>query len=531
MNATIRVTGFAIAAIVGGCSVGPNYHAPQMDMPSKFGAATTQPAASYSAALPSTSPAASQSVSRPTQLELSRWWESLNDPELNSLIKRSIVANPDLHIAVNRLQEARENLAVFVGDSLPYVEASAGAGVGSGTNSTKGRVSAPLNAATNTGGYKEITQVLGFDAAWEVDLFGQLRREVEAQKADSLAALDFRNQVLVTLTGDVAVAYIEVRTLQARVEINKQAIDVQRNTADFARGRFQQGFVSELDADLAERELYAFESTLAPLEAQLAAAKRAVAVLLGEFPEDLGKELDQTAPLPQPPAELPTGLPAELLRRRPDVRLAEYQLIAANAQIGVATANLYPQVFLTAGGGWQGQGLGRTPLLWNGIWSVGPAVRWALFDFGTLDAAVKIEDFHTREVLWNYRKSVIVAVQEVDNALQSYDAERMRLSELEQALTAAQRALTVANGRYKRGIIDFLNVLDAQRQLFALQDQYALSEDQTVTQFIAVCKALGGGWEGSAPPPPPAAPRPAIIAAGADALSLSHRPVEGSSYP
>jgi NodT family efflux transporter outer membrane factor (OMF) lipoprotein len=286
-----------------------------------------------------------------------------------------------------------------------------------------------------------------------------------------------------------------------------------------------------LDADLAERELYAFESTLAPLEAQLAAAKRAVAVLLGEFPEDLGKELDQTAPLPQPPAELPTGLPAELLRRRPDVRLAEYQLIAANAQIGVATANLYPQVFLTAGGGWQGQGLGRTPLLWNGIWSVGPAVRWALFDFGTLDAAVKIEDFHTREVLWNYRKSVIVAVQEVDNALQSYDAERMRLSELEQALTAAQRALTVANGRYKRGIIDFLNVLDAQRQLFALQDQYALSEDQTVTQFIAVCKALGGGWEGSAPPPPPAAPRPAIIAAGADALSLSHRPVEGSSYP
>jgi len=509
MSACSRIIGLSFAAVLAGCTVGPNYRAPRLNMPVEFSAATTQPA-TYPTTLPT--------VASSPPFELAHWWESLNDPELDSLIGRAIVANPDLQIAVNRLQEAREILAVDTGQSLPDAEASVGAGIGSGTNSTKGRVSAPLNAATNTGGYKEITQVLGFDAAWEVDLFGQVRRQVEAAQADARAAADFRNQALVTLTGDVAAAYFDVRTLQARVQITKQAIEVQRNTADYARGRFQQGFVSELDADLAERELHSFESTLPPLESQLGAAKRAVAVLLGEFPEEIGNELDSSQAMPQPPAELPTGLPAELLRRRPDVRLAEQQLIAANAQIGVATANLYPQIFLTAGGGWQGQGLGRTPILWNGIWSVGPAVRWALFDFGTIDAAVNIEDYHTREMLWNYRKSVIAAVEEVDNALQNYDAERARLSELSQAVVVAQRALTVAKGRYERGIIDFLNVLDAQRQLFALQDQYALSQEQTVTQFIAVCKALGGGWEGSPLPPSPPIPRPAIIAAAADAM-------------
>jgi outer membrane protein TolC len=208
------------------------------------------------------------------------------------------------------------------------------------------------------------------------------------------------------------------------------------------------------------------------------------------------------------------------------VRFAEDELIAANAQLGVATSALYPQVFLTGGAGWQGQGLGRTPVRWDDIWSVGPAVRWALFDFGTIDAAINVENFHTREMLWNYRKTVITAVGEVDGALQNYDAQRTRLSDLAGALDAAERSLTLANGRYERGIIDFLNVLDARRQLFILKDQYALSEDETVTQFIAVCKALGGGWEGYAPPPNPRAPRPAIVAAVADVLAPSNRPMD-----
>jgi NodT family efflux transporter outer membrane factor (OMF) lipoprotein len=495
-----------LAAFVGGCEVGPNYHSPQLNLP-----------AGYSSARPPAPPRLGP-PSPEQPVELAAWWQALHDPELNKLIDRAVAANPDLHIAKDRLQEAREAEAVVTGDSLPAAEFSLGAGGGSGTNVTKGRVSQPLNAGTNTTGYKEITQVLGFDAAWEVDLFGQLRRESEAVQSDSRAAFDLHSQVLITLLGDVARGYLDVRTLQARVEIARQNIAAEESLVNYSTVRFQRGLANELDAALAERELAAAQSVLQPLQAQLAASKRAVAVLIGEFPEDLGDELDKPAAIPDAPVELPTGLPAELLRRRPDVLEAENQMIGANARIGVATANLYPQIFLTAGYGWQGQGLGRSPVKWNDVWSIGPAVRWALFDFGTLDAAIQTSNFQTREALWNYRKTVINAVREVDDALQNYDAERDRLASLSRALVSAQRAYTLAQQRYDRGIIDFLNVLDAQRQLFTLQDELAQSQEETATQFVALCKALGGGWEGFAPPPPPPPLRPAILAVADDAL-------------
>jgi NodT family efflux transporter outer membrane factor (OMF) lipoprotein len=488
-----------VATLLGGCTVGPNYHQPQTVVPTSFVQSTTQPAVA--------------------SIDLAEWWQALHDTELDSLLQRATAANFDLAIAVERLQEARATQSMVVGDSLPDVEASVAAGRGSGTNSTKGRISAPLNAASNTTGLREITQILGFDAAWELDLFGHLRRQVEAAKADTAAAADYRDQVLVTLLADVARNYYEVRTLQLRLDIARQAIDVQQRSADLARIKYERGMVNQLDEVLAERELARVQATLAPLQADLAAAQRRVAVLLGMFPEELRDELNRTAPLPTPPVEIAAGLPGEMLRRRPDVRQAESQLIAANAQIGVATANLYPQILLTAGLGYQGQGLGRTPVSWDSIWSVGPAVRWPLLDFGSVDAAIQAQDYQTRALAINYRKTVVLAMEEVDNGLSGYDAQRSRLADLSRAVTAAQLAVSLATQRYDRGLTDFLNVLDAQRQLYDLQDQYALSEDQTVTQFISVCKALGGGWEGCPLPSPPRAPRPAIIAAGADALS------------
>jgi NodT family efflux transporter outer membrane factor (OMF) lipoprotein len=505
-----------IAVAITGCTVGPDYHSPKMKLPQSFTVApTTQPTTAIATTQPAQQP-----------VDLSRWWESLNDPQLNSLIDRAIAANLDLRIAVNRLQEAREIEAVTTGESLPDAEFSAGAGRGTGTNSTKGRVSPPLNAATNTTGLHEITQVLGFDASWEVDLFGQLRRQAQAVAADTQAAAEFRNQVLVTLIADVARNYIDMRSLQVRVDLTRQSIAVQQRTADFARVRYQRGLANELDAVLAERELATAQSTLAPFEAQLAESKRAIAVLLGEFPEQLDAELHAAQPMPTPPDEVASGLPGELLRRRPDIRQSEAQLIAANARIGVETANLYPQLLLTAGGGVQGQGLGREPITWSGIWSAGPAVRWSLLDFGTTDAAIAAQDFRTREMLDQYRKTVITAVEEVDNALTNYNAQRSRLADLSRALHAADRAFTLANQRYDRGLTDFLNVLDAQRQLFALQDQYAVSEDATVTQFIAVCKSLGGGWEDQTRTAPLPTLRPAILAAGADIFTPSHGPLD-----
>jgi NodT family efflux transporter outer membrane factor (OMF) lipoprotein len=491
--------------VVAGCTVGPDYHKPQMNVPASFSAATTQPTPTAQISTLPSAPAPG--------VDVARWWESLNDAELNSLVDRAIGANPDLHIALNRLQEAREVVAVINGQELPTAEFSAGLGRGSGSDSTKGRIAQPLNAGTNTAHYREITQVGGFDAAWELDLFGRLRREEQAAIATARAAGDNRNQVLVTLIGDVVRTYADVRAVQQRIAVNKQAIAVNRQSADYAAGRYRQGLANELDARLAERELHVAESTLKPLEAQLAASQRALAALLGEFPEDLGNELDATAPLPDPPTALASGIPAEVLRRRPDVNQAENQLIAANARIGVATANLYPQIQLTGGVGYQGQGLGQSPVKWDNVWSIGPAIRWSLFDFGTIDAAIHIEDYRTRETLWNYRKTVINAVREVDDALWNYQAERDREQQLLAAQTAAQRALDIATGRYQQGIIDFLNVLDAQRQLYAIEDQYAQARQATITQFAAVYKSLGGGWESFSSIPDIKKPKPAILAA------------------
>jgi len=368
--------------------------------------------------------------------------------------------------------------------------------------------------------------VLGVDTAFEVDLFGDLRRAVQAVAADTAAAEEFRNQVVVTLLGDVARTYVEIRTLQLRVAIAEQAIDVQRRAADVAHQRYQRGITNELDSALADREVETTEANLAPMQARLIVAKRNLAVLLGDSPDDLFSELEARAPLPRPPAEIDTGLPVDLLRRRPDVRQAEAQLVAANARLGVATARLYPRIFLMAAAGFQGQGYNEDPHVSRGIWSVAPAFNWPLLDFGTVDATIQAQNQATRAQAANFRKVVLTAIADVDNDLTNYDAERRRLDSLGRAVSDGQRALDLATARYNRGIIDYLNVLDAQRSLFALQDQQAASEDFAVSDFVTVCQSLGGGWEGFAPPPPLKRPLPALLATIRDLTGNSDRPLK-----
>ena len=288
-----------------------------------------------------------------------------------------------------------------------------------------------------------------------------------------------------------------------------------RRTVELVQTRFNKGLTNELDVVLAERQLASIRAQLAPLEA---VGRSGPAADRGTARQFSRGRLRQNCPTPYPsrPSLPPAdpGLPFELLQRRPDIRRAERQLAASTARIGVATANLFPTIFLTAGGGAQGEGLGQTPVVWKPMWSVGPTLRLPILDFGTLDAQVQIQDFQTQALLLNYRRTVVNAVQEVDNALGNYAAERDRLARLNEAVDASQRAVKVATERYDRGLTDFLNVLDAQRQLFALQDQFAVAQEGVVTQFIALHKALGGGWEGFRPPAPPPPPQPAILAAG-----------------
>src|SRR5579883_531789 len=486
----------AAGACLAGCTVGPDYKTPATPVPPAFVAAAAEPA---KAVKPS--------------IDLANWWHSFNDPELDSLVKRAIASSLDIEIALTRLQEARTAEAVVFGQALPFADVSAGAGKGTGTNSTRGRVAPPLNAATNTTGLKEITHVVGFDAGWELDLFGKYRRAMEAAKYDAQAAAEARNAVLIAVVADVVQGYMDLRGLQMRLAVARQNVELARRTLEVVETRFNRGLTNELDLALARRQYATLRANLAPLLAQSNAAQYAIAVLLGKFPEDLSNELAAPGVIPPLPQEIEAGLPLDLLRRRPDIREAERELAAETARIGVATADLFPRLSLTGGAGFQGQGLGKNPVTNSFIWSLGPSAYWPFLDFGTLDALVDIQDLRTHERLVGYKQTVLAAVESVDSAIANYRAQADRLLRLGDALVASQRAVTLASERYERGLTDFLNVLDAQRQEYDLEDQYAVAQQAAADQFVALYKGLGGGWEQFQTTPPIRQPQPAILAA------------------
>jgi NodT family efflux transporter outer membrane factor (OMF) lipoprotein len=481
---------------LGACAVGPDYHTPQIKLPDSFTAASGAQAKAGQAAV-----------------DPAKWWHALNDAELDSLVERALRDNPSLEIALSRLQQARTYETVVAGTALPELDASAGAGRGTGSDLTRGRVAPPLTSASNTAGLTHITSVAGFDAAWEIDLFGRYRREFEAARYDTQAFAAARSAVLITVVANVVRAYLDMRGLQTQQAVLGQNILTAQKSLDLVQARFDRGITNELDVTLARRQLASLQAQRAPLDAQISAAQYAIAVLLGRYPEDLTAELAKPELIPQVPDRIDSGLPLELIRRRPDLIEAERLLASATAQIGVATANLFPRLASSAGAGYQAQGLGVTPATSRSIWSAGAGAIWPLLDFGALDGLVSMADLRTHELLVNYKQTVLRAVQEVDTALSSYTAQQDRLRNLGEALAASERAVSLASKRYNRGLTDFLNVVDAEREQYDLEQQYASAQVTLGEQFVALYKALGGGWEQYQSVPPIRQPQPAIIAA------------------
>jgi len=473
-----------------GCEVGPNYHQPDMTPPAAFAAGSVQKSA----------------------VDPAFWWKALNDTTLNDLIERAIKANPQLDIALSHLQQARQQEAVVMGGALPEVGASYGGANGTGSDLARGRADQSLVAGENTNGLTHVSQIYGFDASWELDVFGKYRREMEAARYDEQAAKSARDDVLISIVADMARAYVDMRGLQMQQAVLEQNIDVSKKYVDFVQQRYNRGITNGLDLTLAQRQLATLQAEAAPQKSQIDAAQYTIAVLCGEFPENMAKELSQTGQIPQMPEKLDTGLPLDLLRRRPDIHEAERQLAGATARVGVATANLFPHFDLTGGVGYEGQGLG-TSVGQNFIWSLGPSVGWSILDFGTLDALVNIADLNTHAMLMNYKQTVLNAVKEVDSAASAYAAQQDRLKHLNQALEASAQAVSIASQRYDRGLTDSLNVIDAQRQQFDLEQQYVIAQQNAAEQFITLYKALGGGWEQYQKIPPIRQPLPAIIAA------------------
>ena len=444
--------------------------------------------------------------------DTTKWWRTLRDRELDSLIERAIAASPTLEIALDRLQQARAQEFVVIGSALPMLGATEGGAIGTGSDLARGRASQTLVSAENGAGMSQINNLVGFEAAWEIDVFGKYRRAIEAAQYDVEAASAARNVVLISLIADVTRAYLDLRALQMRLAVLRKQIEVVQKYDDFVQERFSRGITNELDVTLAQRQLAQLQSEIEPLIAQINAARYVIAVLIGEFPESLGQELTRAGMLPALPGRIRSGLPIDLLRRRPDIAQAERQLAGANALVGVATADLFPQVAVTASyGAQQGPGLAQAPI--NPIWSVGPALAAPLLDFGRLDALVEKADYRSRELLFNYKQTVLNAVREVDTAVDAYTAQQARLRHLAVALKAARRAVTVATERFDRGLIDLLNVIDAQRQEFAIEQEYVSAQQSAAEQLVTLYKSLGGGWEDYQIFPPIPLPLPAVAAA------------------
>jgi NodT family efflux transporter outer membrane factor (OMF) lipoprotein len=506
-----RLLTIGFISTLAACAAGPNYHVPKADEPPAFVAQVTTGSASSELA----------TKAAVSTVDLTTWWQSLDDAELNSLVERAIKSNLDLEIALDRLQQARTYEAVVMGAALPEVDASAAAGRGTGSDLTKGRADQILRSADNGAGLQHINTLAGFSAAWELDIFGKFRREIEAARDDTQAARAARSDVLTAVVADVVRAYVDLRGFQVRAGILHKASDVLRESLRIVNIRYDRGITNELDVALATRELASLEAEIAPVEAQTSAAQYTLAVLVGEYPETMARELEKPDLIPSMPAPIAPGVPLELLKRRPDIQEAERELAANTARIGVATASLFPEISITGSIGSQSQGWGTLPTIGKHIWSFGPGAVWPLLDFGALDAQVDIAGIAAHASLVNYRKTILNAVQQVDTSIDGYQAQQARIEKLGTAMTAGQRAVDLATARYNRGLTDFLNVVDAERQLYDLQEQYAEAQVSQGEEFVQLYKSLGGGWQNYQAVPAIRRPQPAIIAAFRRILSPS----------
>jgi multidrug efflux system outer membrane protein len=483
-------TGLLLVAGLSGCMVGPNYHAPQVPVP-----------AAWSEAQPGTAKAGAA--------VMAQWWTTFKDPLLESLIARAVVSNWDLRTAVGRVREARAQRVVAGANLWPSINVS-----GSYTRQRSSENAIPLSLGGISGGTNgaptpflqglKLDQDLfqaGFDASWEIDLFGDVRRSIEAADADRAASQEAARNTLVSLLAEVARNYVEVRGVQRRLAVAQENLEAQQETLELTRARFNAGLTSELDVTQAASQLATTQSQIPPLETSLKQGIHRLGVLLGQEPGALLAELSTTAPIPAVPPQVPVGLPAELLRRRPDVRQAERQLAAATARIGVAEADLYPKLSLTGSLGLESLKLADLAKGASRFWSVGPTLSWPIFDAGRIRANIAVQDARTDQQLSSYAQTVLTALEDVENALVAYSRERDRHTQLADAVAANRRAVELSNELYRTGLGNFLNVLDSERALLSSQNDLAQSEAAVSTDVVALHKALGGGWETLAPVP------------------------------
>ena len=456
-----------------GCAVGPDYHRPNVSAPTQWSEPLTGGETDSSASV-------------------AMWWNNFNDPELDSLVERAVKSNLDLKIAAARVREARAQYQVTSADLWPTVGTSASYERQRQSKHQPIIGGFPLPAGLP---FDNNVYQAGFDASWEIDVFGGTRRATQAAKAEVSGAEFGRRDTLVTLLGEVARNYVEARGFQRRLAIARQNIKAQEESLAITQTRFTNGLVPNLDVQQAATLLATTRAEIPTLETALQTSIHRLGVLLAQPPGALLTELSTVAPIPAPPPEVPVGLPSDLLLRRPDVRRAERELAAATAQIGVAKADLFPKFSLTGAAGFQSVSAGDWFTSGSKFWSLGPTVQWNIFDAGRIRANVKVKNARQEQALASYEKTVLASFEDVENALVAYAKEQVRRRALEDAARSSQESLRLANQLYSNGLANFINVLDAERSLYQVQDQLVQSERAVSANLISLYKALGGGWE------------------------------------
>ncbi|HAM51587.1 MAG TPA: RND transporter [Nitrospiraceae bacterium] len=445
-----------------GCMVGPNYQPQHPAVPTEWVGVSKTPTGQPAVA-----------TAQPT--DLIQWWRQFNDPILTSLTEEALNKNLDLQTAEARLRQARAMRGVTVGGLWPAVTASGSYQL--------------LHKASNSS--NENLYQYGFDSVWELDLFGGLHRAVESADANVQAAIEGIRDAQVSLIAEVALNYAQLRGYQQEIVIAQNNVKAQQHTADITHKLFSVGFASALDVANADSNVATTESQIPVFEIQAQQSIYALSVLLARLPADLLKQLSPTGSLPTVPTEIPVGLPSDLLRRRPDIREAEAQLHAATAQIGVAVADFFPTFSLTGSMNW------NTDVMHNAshYFALGPSVTWPIFQGGAIVSNVHLQEALRDQAFFTYQKTVLAAFQDVENALIAFTKEQQHLKVLNEAVDDNRKAVDLSLQLYIEGLGDFLNVLVTQLSLYSSENAAVQSEQNIVTDLIALYKALGGGWE------------------------------------
>lgn len=467
---TAAVLGVCLLGLPGCTTVGPDYAPPQTATPTNWSSVLS---------------AGLSGAAADTNL-LEQWWTVFNDPALSDLIERARAGNLDLRQAEARVREARAQRGIAKAALFPTVGASAAA---SRTTSSK---------QAGDGSTSDFYSA-GFDASWELDVFGGKRRALESATASWQSSEESLRDVLVSLLAEVALNYVEVRSYQELVSITESNVLTRSETYDITRWRREAGLTTELDEAQGRLSLEQARAQVPTLRTSLEQAKYRLAVLLGEPPGALNEQLAEAKPVPGAPAEVAAGMPADLLRRRPDVRAAERALAAQTAQIGVAKAARYPNFSLLGS-------LGVESLQFADLYT-GSAraaqglakAAWTLFDGGAIRQNIKVQTARQEAALSYYESTVLTALKDVESALVAYANEQTRRHSLAEAVKSGQSAFALARDQYTSGLVSFQTVLDTQQSLLLVQDQLALSEANVTSDLISLYKALGGGWTPQVP--------------------------------